>query len=513
MGEPGRRVAKRLKRSGISPMGYPPYYLGDGRLYYSHPMSDDIAEYTALYAKYFGGLSLDRGFYLKWIRAANQRTPIAFENYVINSPEYGKHLYSQFKGIYSYLIEPTVPQAVFDDFAKKYGGQVGRTLVNEASITAYVKDLPVFKEKYVSVISRLYSMVNGGEAIPENLLALYLEKFQTSTTEYTLDDLNDDIMKGRAPAISGGAGAGATNVLQDIKAKWAQIQGGVPTSHILNNLLTQLGDADYVLACLIKQYNLFRNNQVADVQQRFLAEYGREPYVPEFLKIVEQGITDLAAMHAYHQKQLIVVKDLYRSYVATDIPEVEFVKLYIYAIDDAGYTSDIVDDLTASAAYETEMRAAIRKVFKQMFDIPLPAEDETYMFEQIKGKKIDLQSHQIAEIVTALKIETDNYLASLEAVYTGILKRSPDVLECIHYKAVYRDDHDAKKTEGSVRGDLYASLEYHDVLKAKIRDLYEGGGEAKKLLPSKLFAILNAVLKDEGLMKNDVALEAFIKGC
>ena len=471
-------------------------------------MTDNFKEYTAAYAKYFND-DFDRAFYMKWIRGAqpNQRTPLAFENYIINSPEHAAKIRADFKRVYSYFIEPNCPSTVYNDFAAKYGGHVGRnSIVNDAIIMAYVKELPVFATKYTEVIKRLYFMVND-EYIADNLLDLYLKKFRESDA-YTLDDLNDDIMAGRAPTILASA-KGNLNVLQDIKAKWAKMHGGAPTSHTLNILLSQIGDADVVLYTLIQQFNVFRNARVKDVQDRFLQVYGREASVPEFLKIVEQRIDDLEAMHTSHEKNLIIVKDLYKRYTASDIAEIDYIKRYIYLVDDEGYSDDIIKELIESDVYEREMRGVIRTAYKGLFGVSLPAEDETYMYEQIKGKRLHLKASQIGEIIGALKSETDKYLDALAAIFSEILVRTPDTFECVHYKQLYRDDHDSTKTDERVRVDLYASLEYHDVLKTKIKDFYETHAEAAgPLLPSKLFALLNKVLRNEELMKDPASWTA-----
>lgn len=466
-------------------------------------MTDNFTEYQAIYSKYFND-DFDRAFYMKWIRGAqpNQRTPLAFENYIINSPEHAAKIRADFKRVYSFFIEPNCPTAVYNDFAAKYGGQVGRNrIVNDAVIMAHVKELPVFATKYTEVIKRLYYMVND-EYIPDNLLELYLKKFKESDA-YTLDDLNDDIMAGRAPTILASA-KGNLNVLQDIKAKWAKMHGGSPTSHTLNILLSQIGNADVVLDTLIQQFNVFRNNRVKDVQDQFLQVYGREASVPEFLKIVEQRIDDLVAMHAGHQKNLVIVKDLYQRFVASEIKEIDYIKRYIYVVDDEGYQGDIIKELIESDVYEREMRAVIRTAYKGLYAVSLPAEDETYMFEQIKGKRLHLKDGQIGEIIGALKSETDEYLDALAAIFAEILVRAPDTFECVNYKQLYRDDHDSAKTDERVRADMYASLEYHDVLKTKIKDFYEAhaAADAGPLLPSKLFALLNKVLRNEELMKD-----------
>lgn len=485
-------------------------------------MSDDLKEYASLYSKYFSSIDgttieLDRAFYLRWVRTTTQlilRTPLAFENYIINSPEYNQKLHADFKRIYSYYIEPNCPPTAYEAFTAKYGGHVGRSnLISETSIIAYVKELPVFMTKYKDVIARLYYMVNQ-EHIPEALLTLYIDKF--CTQDYTLEDLNNDITSGRAPTILDSCKGGGTddknrnlNVLRDLKSKWAQIHGGIPSSSVLNNLLTQIGDSEFVLTSLIKQFNLFRNKQVNDIQSVFLTCYKREPFVPEFLKIVEHGITDLEAMHMAHIIHYDVVQDLYQNYVAANITEIDFVKRYIYAIDDQIYVDAIIQELTSSAEYEKEMCAVICDAYTGLYDTRLEIDDLAYMFIQIKNKKLSLRSHELSEIISTLKIQTDGYMTSLDGIYRNILTRSPDAYECVHYKQVYRDDHDVKTTEATVLSDLYASLEYHDVLKTKIRAIHDET-VGTPLLPSKLFALLNQVLKSTALMRDDSALRALI---
>jgi len=469
-------------------------------------MTDELVQYNTMYTKYFS-TPLDKPFYAKWLRSCPNpvaRSPSTFENYIINSSEYRNYLYTRFKVLYNRIIGQS-EEAVepFSEFMKEYGGQVGRIL-DDAVIRTYIKNIPVFSRKYEAVIRNLYTMVNK-EDIPENLLQIYLKNF-ISSDNYDIDALNTDIVSGTTPtAISG-----TTNIIHEIKTSWMDIYGCDPTSSEINELLAQLGNPRHILQSLIKQFNLFRNVRIDTIQQKFLEEFGREISAPELMKIYASS-TQLSYedLHEQHRQHFNSVKALYSDYSACDITEIDYIKRYIYVVDDPDYIETITRELVASKAYEAQMKALIQTVYTNLFMTKIEADDEQYMFEQIQSDAVCLTSPVVTETVTLLKKETDGYIENLTANYKHILKREPDVLECQMYKELYRNDHDMLKTEAAIKEALYTSLEYHEILKQKIKGLFKKT-LGKDPLPSQVYALLNQALKQD-IIRDDAALEALIK--
>ena len=77
----------------------------------------------------------------------------------------------------------------------------------------------------------------------------------------------------------------------------------------------------------------------------------------------------------------------------------------------------------------------------------------------------------------------------LRAIFKRILLRMSDPLECIQYKRLYRTL-ELAATETQIEDDLYESLEYHDIMKEKLKDAYRGANGGEAPLPSQLFALL-----------------------
>jgi len=483
------------------------------------PMADELAQYNEIYSKYFGTPVMDRPFYAKWVRSVGGATTTTvrsaqgFENYILNCEEYKSYLYNRYRVVYDNFIGTSDNlRKSFNEFMTSHGGKVGRIMLDDAVIKNYIKKLPEFAEKYTEVISTLYRMVNK-EAIPENLLELYLNNFRESDN-YEIEQLNEDILKGCVPSVGKVMGS---NVLLEIKDVWQSIHSDAPTSSQINELLTQLGNSRFMLQTLVQQFSLFRNSRIDAIQASFVKEFEREISVPEFLKLyagISKNTTttvdiDYGVLRAQHTEHFNAVKTLYTRFIDEPIPEIDFIKRYIYVIDDPEYKQIIIAELVGSKSYEVRMKETIRKVYQSLFGNHVEEDDEAYMFEQLKNKSIDLANQEVSTVVTALKEETDRYIQNLQLHYDTILKRSPDILECRLYKEIYRQDHDMPKTELRIKEDLYTSLEYHEILKQKIRASFKSTF-SKDPLPSQVYSMLNATLRSPDIMRDDALLDKFV---
>ena len=479
-------------------------------------MADELAQYNELYSKYFGAPAMDRAFYAKWVRSVGNATTTirsaqGFENYILNCEEYKTYIFNRYRVIYDNFIGASDNlRKSFTDFMSSHGGKVGRIMLDDAVIANYIKQLPEFTEKYTEVISTLYRMVNK-EDIPGNLLELYLNNFKVSDS-YEIEQLNEDILKGSVPSVGKVMGS---NILLEIKDVWKSIHADGPSSSQINELLTQLGNSRFMLQTLIQQFSLFRNSRIDAIQTSFAGKFEREISVPEFLKLYA-GISkttdfdvDYEALRVQHNEHFNAVKTLYTRYIDEAISEIDFIKRYIYVVDDPEYREQIIAELVGSKSYEVRMKETIHKVYQSLFGQHVEDDDEAYMFEQLKNKSIDLANQEVSTVVTALKEETDRYIQNLQLHYDTILKRSPDILECRLYKEIYRQDHDMSKTELRIKEDLYTSLEYHEILKQKLRVSFKSTF-GKDPLPSQVYSMLNATLRSSDTMRDDGLLGQFV---
>ena len=105
-------------------------------------------------------------------------------------------------------------------------------------------------------------------------------------------------------------------------------------------------------------------------------------------------------------------------------------------------------------------------------------------------------------IVSALKKETDEYVAKIQEIMMRVLKRKADLTEEVTYIDYFRHQPSNLKPEIRLEDELYESLEYHDVLKEAIANQFAGD---KQLGRSELFKMLTHILNvPDKMLKRDV---------
>jgi hypothetical protein len=179
-------------------------------------------------------------------------------------------------------------------------------------------------------------------------------------------------------------------------------------------------------------------------------------------------------------------------------------------VDVDGYSADIISELVKTPLYETQMCKRITDLYGEMYRTKLETHDLQYMFQCIQQKRIDIKSAAIGENISSLYTETQKYTKAMKQVYTTILNRDPDALEYVHQLQVYRDASDVLTTDSRLREELYSGFEYHDILKSRIREVYNDMAK-KEMLPSQQFAVLKEVLQSDTVMRDPVALRNCVR--
>jgi len=480
-------------------------------------MEKDFEEYQRLYALYFQE-PFNKAFYIQWLRQTpniSLRSANIFENYILNSKEYRQRIYNDVHRIYSKLIDTNMQENVFAEFMTVYGGQVGRVLIDDKLIESFIRSLPVFSQKYTSVISQIYKYVND-TPITQDILDTYLSTFKNNV-EYTIDQLNDDILKGRL-SVSTNANKDV-NIVAKIKNKWNELHKGMPSSNDINTVLARLGSHDDILQALIMSYNVYNNRFATYLESEFDTINGRPMHVKEFLKYYpllsntpHNELSDkLQIIHNKYVHDRDIVADLYKKYTRYQIKEREFIEKYLYVVDNAQYSDIVIDELTHKLEYRSEMYGVIRKIYSNLFGTTIVEDDLEYTFEIIQQNKCELSSPSITELVSGIKKETDEFLQRMTSIFDKLLQRTPDENEQVLYKKKYRDEHDVSGTDDAIYEIIYNSLEYHDILKQHIRRVYKKHTN-KDPMPSTLFNVLQKALSASGdVIRNLDKLAEFVK--
>ncbi len=127
-----------------------------------------------------------------------------------------------------------------------------------------------------------------------------------------------------------------------------------------------------------------------------------------------------------------------------------------------------------------------------MFDQQLDENDIAYVFNIVKAQKLDLVSESIIEILTTVKLETDEFISHIFKQFKRVLDRQPDMYELEEYVAYYRKANATQTLDGidgTLERILMNTLEFHDVIKKQIKVV------KKDILPSIMYDVLNKLIK------------------
>ena len=135
----------------------------------------------------------------------------------------------------------------------------------------------------------------------------------------------------------------------------------------------------------------------------------------------------------------------------------------------------------------------------------MEALDLVYIFTMIKTLKLSIVDDNINRILSSFKEITDAITSHIFRVFLNVLERQPDIHEVEEHIIFYRDNIDEKTMENLdtiLEQTLMNSLEYHDILKTKIKIAYKSA-RTKEILPSTLFSVLNQVIPKLSMLKNN----------
>jgi len=479
---------------------------------------NDVTQFSELYVRFFqpNDGKLHMPFYIQWMQTqSGSPSVVHFQNHILNCREYHDYLRTDFIHLWDVWIDrSSYTEELFNQFIQLTIQKMRNTdkePICKKHMLHYIKEHHLFNAKYTDMISRLYQIVNQ-EVIPDSILESYLEKLKIEDS-YSLEQLNEDILANRLPNARG------NNILQLIQEKWRVLHGVRPTSKEVEKILDIMMSSEETVEVIVRNQNVFRNQANFEFIKNFNNVFERDISVYEYLKYMPlsdtiknklEDTTWIQKLKSAHTVNYTTVKNLYKQYLDAELSESVYFQKYIYLVDTDGYQTDIITELVKTPLYKTEMCKRIQEIYLELYRCKLETQDLEYVFNCIQQARIDIKSGSITEKVTALYKETESYMASMKKVYTKILSREPDSLEVVEHLKKYRDMADSSKTDSLLQEDLYTGFEYHDILKARIRDMYKSLSK-KDILPSQQFAVLKEVLNQNDIIRHMDSLKEFVR--
>lgn len=434
------------------------------------------------------GTHLDQKSLRFWVHAvmANQDKINEFSSMLLNSAEYKQVLYKQYREVYIDLVGFDINIDEFDAFYESEKGKV----VPLVKIRKYLFTLPSTLQKYTDLIKSTYMLKTCTECSDE-IVQFYIDKFALNEA-YDLVEAIDCSEHLPPKQVT-------TN---------AVVQEPAPDLR-LDALLNLMGASDLDHALQVASIPVKTCSMRTDQIALFESVFKRPIFVQEYFKYVNSetsfDISTLQALFAITRQTFNKVRELYLDYMRQEIDEYYFIKLYLYDYESPDFYEQIVEQIIQSELYAQHMKATLSSSYKEMFDETLDEHDILYIFDRVKAAKLPVTSDEIRESLTDLKKETDNIISNLFEKYQEVLHRQPDIYEVDEMIVMYR----AQLTQGIaflnglLEKRLMSSLEFHDIIKQKIRSSYITLHD-REPLPSQVFAVLNGVIKQ---ITSDTTLE------
>lgn len=423
-----------------------------------------------------------------------QLTVDDYEHGLLRGEDYVNFITKRFRESYMDLIGFDISEEDFKRFCDAFVGQI----VSESAIFKYVVSLPQFDEKYISVINNLF-MLTKKEACGIAVLNFYLSLFKSNPT-YNVDMLADDIKRDlhivdattQKEAVSGYAPT-AVPAISDQDANY--IRFAKTFENEIGGLPVDLGM--WLKERLCKKDEASKMKMKKDTMHAFEQVYKRPMFVEEYFKYaVDNHVADFQHVHSMHNGNFNRMRELYEAYTMKHMSEHEYVKNYLYEVDNAAFFDNIVDEIVSSESYAECMKAAVAQKYKQLYDEELDSNDIVYIFGIVKERKLSHVDGALSQLLVEIKKATDEIISHIFKQFSAVLERHPDVYEIDTYVAYYRERQpEALSTiDIQLEGILMHSLEFHDIMKKRIKSQYVSI-KKRDILPSIVFSTLNKLLE------------------
>lgn len=347
---------------------------------------------------------------------------------------------------------------------------------NAANARKFIMGLPEFAVKSKVAIKGL--LLYELEHFDDNMIDFYFNKL-VSAEDYSYDKMTADIKSKVHVVVDSG--------IEQINTS-----------------------SDIVLSPAVTAPPLYNKEFVVDFEEVFQ----RPIFIQEYFKYSGMGQCDFVQMYREHNANYNRLREIFESFTGKTISEYYYVHRFLDSVDDVHFFDNIINDIVDSNEYKNSMQRILVEQYKSMYDIDLDEQDIVYIFDIVKRQKLDIKSERIVVILSDLKDENDTIVSNIFKEFTQVLERPPDVYDIEQYTNYYR----YRLSEGyasinkSLESILMQTLEFHDIIKKKIKELFvaKNGADIK---PSVLFDCLNRVLtrKDDFDMKSmDDIIGSFI---
>lgn len=298
---------------------------------------------------------------------------------------------------------------------------------------------------------------------------------------------------------------------------------------VVSRLLTVMKDQSRMVHLFYDHYDLLQNAKITACRGAFAEIYGRPMSLPEFLyhfpplqfASTAEAKEAIRASKVEYDRLFQTLQDIYQQYTGSSITLEEVHEYHIHA--DAFHTADyrervidrVVHGVLRPGVYKSSLHRLLSEMYMDAFAVPLIPRDADYMVCVITGEMLDLHSKRIHDIMLRIKEETQECILDITQGYQRVLGRDPDPEEVDLYLDHYRSDTVAgdnhQKTRQKMEDALYESLEYNEVLKTRIIDVWKEKHDGQSPAPSVTYKWL-ALLVEKSEKRSLVGIRRVLFG-
>ena len=453
-----------------------------------------------------------------WARAiaSNSKTISDFVESLKGQPGYRGVV----EGLYRSRLSQLLPDAVPDpkDVDDMMSGSFGR-VIDKAYVDAFIqKALPMYRAQQEELVMRIASIV--APDIDACVVGTFVDRMIASGDAYTLEDVHADLEalvrnkeQGDVVALDHDSGL---DFDKDSGREAATVEEIFVKNQTQQKKDDDDDDKDQISSDSPPMPTPTPTRMTRDALRElsaklevFEAAFGRKMYVEEFalygveyLQLQPDAMKKVASVFTQSYNR---VREVYLDYAnVSDFSPYEFVKRHLHEHDDPGFCDALADELLHSDAYKDSMCRKLSALHTEFFDDDLDPASLAYIFDRVRRASLGLHSEQLVHSIKELKKETDHILENVFFVYMAAYARPPEDDEQREHVTEYREYLTASGDSCSLTSltdaanarlmaRLIQTLEFHDVLKSKIRNEY-GRRSSTSPSPGALYQVLKKVL-------------------
>jgi hypothetical protein len=184
----------------------------------------------------------------------------------------------------------------------------------------------------------------------------------------------------------------------------------------------------------------------------------------------------------------------------------------IPAFQHDNYEAVLQTDIVISDEYQKKMTDKIKQLHDTMYGEEMVDEDCAYLFNRIRDRQLGILNEDLNRLIAEFKKETDEIVQKVFDIYMEVYEREPEDDELNGHVTFMRMTTDTGIAEATIKKDLRNALEYHDVLKKRIKKVHNAvhGSQAQSISQSHIFKILEKVLAYKDRDDVDTVISQFV---